>query len=109
MSEQLFIYGSLLDPATQKHVLGRYDEGDPDTLEGHKKIPAFVDGQQYSTVIPDKKNSVDGCILIVTKKELEKIDMYEEPEYIRQKITLKSGVKAWIYIYGNEKSEGAWV
>lgn len=109
MSQCLFVYGSLLKESVQQQVLGRFEEGIPDALEAHKTIPAFVDGQQYLTAIPDKKSSVAGRILMVSEDELAKIDMYEEPEYTRRKITLKSGTEAWLYTYRPMKSEGAWV
>lgn len=109
MTELLFVYGSLLERSVQEQVIGRFEEGVDDILDQHKKIPAFVEGQQYSTVIPDKKSEIKGKVLSLTKQELEKIDMYEEPEYSREKIKLKSGILVWIYTYKNTRSEGSWV
>lgn len=109
MTELLFVYGSLLDRQVQEQVIGRYDEGQDGTLDEHKKIPAFVEGQQYSTVIPDKTSQVRGKVLSLTEQELKKIDLYEEPEYSRRKIKIRGGTLVWIYTYQDDKSEGSWV
>lgn len=108
MSELLFIYGTSLDRGVQEKVFGRYQEGTDDILEHHKRIPAFVEGQQYFTVIPHKDMEVRGKVLSLTEQELKKIDMYEEPEYKRKRILLKSGTEAWIYTCDNKKAEGSW-
>lgn len=103
MSPLLFVYGSLLNPAVQEKVFGRIEEGVDDILEHHKTIPAFVEGQQYSTAIPDMDHNVHGKVLSLTDEELKKIDLYEEPEYRRKKVTLKSGTEAWLYTYRDHR------
>lgn len=108
MSELLFIYGTSLDRSVQEKIFGRYQDGTDDILENHKRLPAFVEGQRYFTVVPDAHSTVSGKVLSLTEEELKKIDMYEEPEYKRKKTVLKSGTEAWIYIHENKKSEGSW-
>ncbi len=109
MAELLFIYGSLLNPQVQEKVIGRRDEGKSDILEKHTRIPIFIEGQKYFSITPDNKKAVEGKIISLTTTELEKIDLYEEPEYTRKKITLKSGVATWVYTYTEHKTEGSWL
>lgn len=109
MTELLFIYGTSLDRSVQEKVFGHYQEGVDDILEYHKRIPAFVEGQSYFTLVPDSTTHVSGKVLSLTEQELQKIDLYEEPEYIRKKVTLRSGTRVWIYLYQNSKTEGSWV
>ena len=52
----------------------------------------------YSIVI-EKLNGpqISGKVIIVEEEDLNKIDEYETDAYRRKKVTLKSGMMAWIY------------
>lgn len=91
--EKLFVYGTLYDPEVQERVLGRRTGGTPDTLLGFRKDT----WQGYPMVVPDENATIDGHILEVTADELAQIDIYESDAYIRERVTLRSGTKAWVY------------
>lgn len=96
--EKLFIYGTLADPKIQKQVWGRITKTTPDILQGYKISEIEIEGEIYPLIIPSKFSEVNGWIIEITNKELEKIDEYESNSYKREKVTLKSGTIAWVYL-----------
>jgi gamma-glutamylcyclotransferase (GGCT)/AIG2-like uncharacterized protein YtfP len=97
MVEQLFVYGTLQDPAVQRAVFGRVVEGKPDSLGGYTKSHITLDGTVYPIIRPDLQVSVEGLLIEVTPYELTLIDRYEGDEYQRVPVTLNSGQAAWVY------------
>jgi len=55
---------------------------------------------KYPIVTPsdDSKAMVKGILYKVSNYELYKIDLYESLAYTRVQATLKSSVKAWVYV-----------
>ena len=105
MKEQLFVYGSLRDPAIQQKIIGRTVEGRRDILEGYTTSTVQLYGTVYPILVPDYDGSIEGFILFLTKEEVEKIDAYETDAYERVKVTLKSGEIAWVYRKPDIKEE----
>lgn len=101
MKEQLFVYGTLKKPDTQKEVIGRIAKGLPDTLEGYKKSKIKIDDVLYPIIVPDLNSSIEGLVLSITEEELKTIDEYETDAYKRKKVILKSGKSAWAYVKNN--------
>ncbi len=97
MGKQLFVYGTLKEPAVQQAVFGRAVEGTPETLEGYTRSQITLGGTLYPIIRPDNKMSVEGMLIEVTPHELTLIDQYEGEDYQRVQVTLKSGQAAWVY------------
>lgn len=95
--EPLFVYGTLLKPSVQKMVFGRTTSGRPDKLAGYKKHRIQLGRNVYPIIKPAADGTVDGLVLTVTPTELKVIDRYEGRAYQRQKVTLVSGQRAWVY------------
>jgi gamma-glutamylcyclotransferase (GGCT)/AIG2-like uncharacterized protein YtfP len=97
MGEQLFVYGTLKDPAVQQAVFGRMVEGQPARLDGYTKGQIELSGTVYGIIRPDLGSSVEGLLIEVTREELALIDRYEGDDYQRFQVTLNSGQTAWVY------------
>jgi gamma-glutamylcyclotransferase (GGCT)/AIG2-like uncharacterized protein YtfP len=93
MTEKLFVYGSLQDPAVQMQLVGRTISGEPDTLTGFRRYSML----QYPFILPSERHSVEGQVLTITADELAKMDMYEGSTYLRIRVTLNSGTETWVY------------
>lgn len=104
--EQLFVYGTLCQPAVVKKIIGRAVFGIPATLRGYrKKSVSYYDGNCF-VVITDRGSSVKGEILFVTKQELQLFDEHEYRIYVRKRVRLTNSQKAWTYVlrYENQFS-----
>jgi gamma-glutamylcyclotransferase (GGCT)/AIG2-like uncharacterized protein YtfP len=97
MAEQLFVYGTLKDPAVQQAVFGRVVEGRPESLEGYSTKPITIGGTVYLNLWPDPDGSVEGLVIEVAPQELALIDRYEGDDYQRIQVTLTSRKVAWVY------------
>ncbi len=98
MNHLVFAYGTLLFPDVQRVVMGRLIDGRPDRLFAYRKC-SLHDGQEtFPNVAPDPDGVVDGRLLEVTDEELARMDGYEGDLYSRRRVTLASGVDAWVYV-----------
>ena len=97
MPEQLFVYGTLMDPTVQLAVFGRAIRGRPDTLADFEKSSIRLGGRVYPIIKPESGSSVKGLVISVTPAELAHIDQYEGEAYRRKKVNLISGKKVWVY------------
>jgi gamma-glutamylcyclotransferase (GGCT)/AIG2-like uncharacterized protein YtfP len=95
--ERLFAYGTLQDPVIQSAVLGRTLEGQPDALPGFRKSTIAFGKAVYPFVVADESGSVPGTVYAVTAEELAVLDHYETSAYRRFRVTLASGLEAWVY------------
>lgn len=96
--EKLFIYGTLQYPKVQMVVFERFAQGTWDTLEGFtKRWTTFDLNTVYPIIVAHSGDSVVGQVIEVTTDELALIDHYETSAYRRIKVTLKSGIEAWVY------------
>jgi gamma-glutamylcyclotransferase (GGCT)/AIG2-like uncharacterized protein YtfP len=112
--EHLFSYGTLQTEAVQLATFGRKLVGEPDTLLGYRQTllmiqdPSIVatSGAKYHLNVQFTGRDSDfvvGTIFKVTKKELERADIYEvAADYKRVSVQLKSGTRAWVYVASGE-------
>jgi len=98
MSVSLFVYGTLRDPRIQRKVFGRSAKGTSAVLRGFTRAPVRIDGTRYYCIKPSRGRHVRGLILLVTKKELSRIDRYEETTvYARRRVIFADGTSTWVY------------
>lgn len=104
----LFSYGTLRDSAVQMANFGRLLSGRADCLPGYSllplaiKDPAVVALSGKSQHMIAKRSAagdeVTGMVFEITAQELVAADRYEVSDYTRVLVTLKSGVKSWVYV-----------
>jgi gamma-glutamylcyclotransferase (GGCT)/AIG2-like uncharacterized protein YtfP len=104
----LFAYGTLQDKAVQMANFGRLLSGRPDSLPGYTLSPIAIDdlavvalSGKSQHMIAKRGNTGDqvtGVVFEITAEELAAADRYEVAEYTRVLVTLKSGVKSWVYV-----------
>lgn len=97
MEEALFVYGTLREGGIQERVIGRLVPGELDALDGYRKSTIKISGRTYPIISPREGSVVEGAVLVLTLEELKKTDKYEGPAYVRRKVTLRSGITAWVY------------
>ena len=96
--ENLFIYGTLMDPEVQKQVIGRTQKPTTDVLEGYRKLNITISDERYPIVVRHEEGKVDGQVIELTEQELKAVDEYETQSYRRVNVTLKSGKNAWVFV-----------
>jgi hypothetical protein len=105
----LFSYGTLQDKAVQMANFGRLLTGHIDSLPGYTLHPISIDdpsvvalsGKSQHMIAKRSQRTGDevaGVVFEITAKELAAADRYEVAQYSRVEVTLKSGVKAWVYV-----------
>ena len=50
------------------------------------------------TLEPGEGEPIEGVRLHITEVELQRADRYEPAEYKRNKVRLRSGTDAWVYV-----------
>jgi len=98
-TEYLFTYGTLQDEEVQQMVFSRILNGKEDHLKEHAISKELVGGL-YPTVqsSPKSVKGVPGIVYIISKDELQRVDIYEGDAYYRKKVILVSGTEAWVYL-----------
>ena len=99
-----FFYGTLLDHAVRKAVLGELTARlsvEPAFLSGWKRV--HMKGRSYPVVVPDSEFQVDGCLTQeLPAAALTVLDRFEGAEYRRTilEVRTESGeqVSASIYV-----------
>jgi hypothetical protein len=82
----------------QQVVFGRAIMGMPDTVEGYRKTEITLGLHRYPIAVADETAQIDGLLLHLTPEELARSDAYETRAYRRIRVTLKSGIEAWMYV-----------
>ena len=112
--ENLFSYGTLQLEQVQLKNFGRKLQGNPDSAPGFKSGLVKIKDEEiirvsgmthHKNIIPTGKASdrIEGMVFRVTEEELKKADEYETPSgYSRIRVTLASGVIAWVYLGAGE-------
>lgn len=102
-TEYLFTYGTLQDKEVQQMVFSRILTGSKDHLLEHVISKQLVGGL-YPTVQSSSQSGkgVPGIVYIISKDELQRVDVYEGDAYFRKKTMLASGTEAWVYLGKNE-------
>jgi gamma-glutamylcyclotransferase (GGCT)/AIG2-like uncharacterized protein YtfP len=97
---KLFVYGTLQQPEVQLELLGRFIDGEVDSIENYIVVRDYVDPED-GIAYPRIKQYENGCtfgkILDVSDDELEILDKYETDMYQKKVIITKSQKKVLIY------------
>jgi hypothetical protein len=105
----IFSYGTLQDRAVQLATFGRELTGSADALPGYTasliaiREPAVVarSGKTHHAIAERSTNPSDevpGQVFEITPDELLAADRYEVSDYTRAELTLKSGLRVWVYV-----------
>ncbi|HEX4198896.1 MAG TPA: gamma-glutamylcyclotransferase family protein [Caulobacteraceae bacterium] len=106
---QLFSYGTLRQAGVQLASFGRLLEGREDALPGYRcsmveitdpEVLATSEARFHPIAEPtgDPADETPGMVFQITAAELAAADAYEVSDYRRVRVTLKSGVDAWVYV-----------
>ncbi|MBP7064140.1 gamma-glutamylcyclotransferase family protein [Ferrovibrio sp.] len=105
----LFSYGTLQLEEVQLASFGRKLEGSADALPGYRQTmleitdPAVLatSGEKFHPIVTpsgDPADAVPGQVFRITAAELAAADAYEVADYRRIEVTLRSGIRAWVYV-----------
>jgi gamma-glutamylcyclotransferase (GGCT)/AIG2-like uncharacterized protein YtfP len=104
----LFSYGTLQDKAVQMANFGRHLSGRADSLPGYTLHSIMIDDPSVVALSGKSRHmiakrshasdEVTGMVFEITAEELAAADRYEVARYSRVEVTLRSGVKAWVYV-----------
>jgi hypothetical protein len=108
-SEYLFSYGTLQQENVQIAVFGKPVSGRPDAITGYDLVPVTISSQEavaisgkavHTTLVRAKGETapIEGVVFHISADDLAAADRYESAEYQRIKVTLRSGIAAWVYI-----------
>ncbi|WP_066722540.1 gamma-glutamylcyclotransferase family protein [Sphingomonas pituitosa] len=105
--EALFSYGTLQLDHVQLRQFGRLLDGTDDVLHGYVvteiqiRDPAVLDASGIDThraLVPGDGPPIAGKVFQLTPEELEAADVYEHENYVRVRVALASGTRAWVYV-----------
>lgn len=114
--QRLFSYGTLRNPQVQQDTFGRLLECKEDFLSGYQLSQLQItdpkvlasSGEQFHPMISftgDNAHKVSGVRVKITEQELQAADAYEVDDYKRVRVTLDSGVAAWVYVNATDDRE----
>jgi gamma-glutamylcyclotransferase (GGCT)/AIG2-like uncharacterized protein YtfP len=109
----LFSYGTLQQRSVQLATFGRELAGHPDAIVGYEldriKItdPAVIaasgsDEHPILRAATAPGSAVEGTVFSVTADELRAADEYEVDDYRRVLVPLRSGKRAWVYVFAEQ-------
>ncbi len=113
-AEKLFSYGTLQYETVQLTTFGRKLKGTVDVLPGYHlqtitiKDPNVVatSGEAVHPILlytGKQMDEVQGSVFDITTEELHAADRYEVADYKRVCVSLRSGIKAWVYVSVNSE------
>jgi hypothetical protein len=105
----LFSYGTLQDPQVQEVNFGRRLDGLADALGGYERTMVEItdpnviaeSGLTHHPIVrptTDGSGRIEGVVFRVTDAELHAADDYEVDDCRRIRVTLESGLDAWVYV-----------
>ena len=98
-TENLFIYGTLLEPEVRSMVFTREIEGRKDALPGYRIHKNKVAGLYPAVEISNRQeDQVSGEVVVLSPGDLKRADQYEGEAYTRVRVRLHSGTEAWVYL-----------
>lgn len=108
-SVYLFSYGTLQDKAVQLANFGRELQGRQDAMLGYEQSWVEItdpqvlatSGKTHHPILrPGSASSapIPGMVFLITPQELAAADSYEVSDYKRVRVTLASGIEAWVYV-----------
>jgi len=95
----VFVYGTLLDPAIQREVIGRQHPGIPAILRDYQRYR--LRNYSFPGLVAEAGAEVGGIVLKVNPAELKALDEYEDPFYERRLLTVEAGgepLHAYVYV-----------
>jgi gamma-glutamylcyclotransferase (GGCT)/AIG2-like uncharacterized protein YtfP len=109
----LFSYGTLQQRSVQLATFGRELAGQPDAIVGYEldriKItdPAVIEasGSDEHPILRAATapgSAVEGTVFSITADELRAADEYEVDDYRRVLVPLRSGKRAWVYVFAEQ-------
>jgi gamma-glutamylcyclotransferase (GGCT)/AIG2-like uncharacterized protein YtfP len=110
MSELLFSYGTLRQRDVQLATFGREVVGYDDAIIGYDlqyvtitdpHVIATSGSDRHPILRPASRPDahVDGTVFTITAAELAAADDYEVDDYRRISVPLRSGPRAWVYVF----------
>ena len=105
-TEHLFTYGTLQDEAVQTALFSRELTAAEDSLTEYCLSDVKVAGL-YPTIAHtgNAEHAVLGKVFVISSTDLLKADSYEGDAYYRKKVTLASGLNAWVYLGQTKNSK----
>jgi Gamma-glutamyl cyclotransferase, AIG2-like len=108
-TEFLFSYGTLQLEAVQRATFGRLLAGTGDALSGFEQVMLKIEdhaviavsGKAQHTIARFTGRASDvlfGTVFRVTPDDIQNADKYEVEACKRVAVTLRSGVRAWVYV-----------
>lgn len=112
MTELLFSYGTLRQPEVQRATFGREIEGSPDAIVGYDldhvtitdaHVIATSGSDRHPILKPTERPgaAVEGTVFPLSEADLAAADEYEVDDYVRVTVPLRSGGRAWVYVFGS--------
>jgi gamma-glutamylcyclotransferase (GGCT)/AIG2-like uncharacterized protein YtfP len=106
----LFSYGTLRQPDVQVETFGRRMHGVPDAIVGYVRaavritdpyVIATSGTAMHPILVPseDPHAEVPGTVFRVSDADLAAADRYEVADYTRIEVPLRSGARAWVYVF----------
>jgi len=110
VSELLFSYGTLRQPDVQLATFGRELDGYVDAIIGYDldyvtitdpHVIATSGSDRHPILRPTNRPDahVDGTVFTISDVELAAADEYEVDDYRRISVPLRSGPRAWVYVF----------
>jgi Gamma-glutamyl cyclotransferase, AIG2-like len=111
VTELLFSYGTLRQPAVQLATFGRELEGRLDAIVGFDldwvtitdpHVIATSGSARHPILKPSREPdaAVEGTVFAISPTDLVAADEYEVDDYTRVEVPLRSGAQAWVYVFG---------
>ena len=88
----IFVYDTLLVPATVRKAIGRQVKEVPATLPNFKRLHK----KGYGYLVYEKGAKVEGATMELTRGEVATLDSWES-KYKRTPVKLEDGTDAWAY------------
>jgi gamma-glutamylcyclotransferase (GGCT)/AIG2-like uncharacterized protein YtfP len=110
MGELLFSYGTLRQREVQLTTFGRELNGHDDAIVGYEldwvtitdpHVIATSGSDRHPILKPSDRPgaAVEGTVFTITESELAAADEYEVDDYRRVLVPLRSGGRAWVYVF----------
>jgi hypothetical protein len=107
--EFLFSYGTLQLKAVQLAIFARRLDGNQDALTGFTLAPLKIEDEAVIAVSGKANQTIarftgrasdviSGVVFRVTPDDIQNADRYEVEACKRVALTLRSGVRAWVYV-----------
>lgn len=109
-TELLFSYGTLQQPEVQRSTFGRELDGRRDAIVGYDldyvtitdpHVVAVSGSDRHPILRPSEAHDacVPGTVFAISAAQLAAADEYEVDAYRRISVPLRSGARAWVYVF----------